>query len=195
MKSITVYCSSSTRIDSAHHDAARQIGERMAQEQLTLVYGGGRIGLMGEVGRAVRAGGGRTEGIITTFLLSKEQGDQDCDELIVVETMQQRRRILMDRGEGYLVLPGGLGTYEEFFEVLVQRQLGELGGPIALVNVNGYFDALHVMLEQGIEQGFIRAAVRELLYFDSCPDAAIDHLMQAPAISGGHDRFLPSGSE
>ena len=195
MKSITVYCSSSTRIDPAHHEAAQRVGERMAKEDITLVYGGGRIGLMGEVGRAVRAGGGRTEGIITSFLLSKEQGDQDCDELIVVETMQQRRRILMDRGEGYLVLPGGLGTYEEFFEVLVQRQLGELGGPIALVNVNGYFDALHVMLEQGIEQGFIRAAVRELLYFDSCPDAAIDHLMQAPAISGGHDRFLPSGSE
>jgi uncharacterized protein (TIGR00730 family) len=195
MKSITVYCSSSTRIDPAHHEAARRVGDRMAREDITLVYGGGRIGLMGEVGRAVRAGGGRTEGIITSFLLSKEQGDQDCDELIVVETMQQRRRILMDRGEGYLVLPGGLGTYEEFFEVLVQRQLGELGGPIALVNVNGYFDALHVMLEQGIEQGFIRAAVRELLYFDSCPDAAIDHLMQAPAISGGHDRFLPSGSE
>ena len=195
MKSITVYCSSSTRIDPAHHEAAQRVGERMAKEGITLVYGGGRIGLMGEVGRAVRAGGGRTEGIITSFLLSKEQGDQDCDELIVVETMQQRRRILMDRGEGYLVLPGGLGTYEEFFEVLVQRQLGELGGPIALVNVNGYFDALHVMLEQGIEQGFIRAAVRELLYFDSCPDAAIDHLMQAPAISGGHDRFLPSGSE
>ena len=195
MKSITVYCSSSTRIDPAHHEAAQRVGKRMAKEGITLVYGGGRIGLMGEVGRAVRGGGGRTEGIITSFLLSKEQGDQDCDELIVVETMQQRRRILMDRGEGYLVLPGGLGTYEEFFEVLVQRQLGELGGPIALVNVNGYFDALHVMLEQGIEQGFIRAAVRELLYFDSCPDAAIDHLMQAPAISGGHDRFLPSGSE
>ena len=195
MNSITVYCSSSTRIDSAHHDAAQRVGERMAREGITLVYGGGRIGLMGEVGRTVRAGGGRTEGIITSFLLSKEQGDQDCDELIVVETMQQRRRILMDRGDGYLVLPGGLGTYEEFFEVLVQRQLGELHGPIALVNVNGYFDALHVMLKQGIEQGFIRAAVRELLYFDDCPDAAIDHLMQAPAVSGGDDRFLPSGSE
>lgn len=195
MNSITVYCSSSTRIDPIHNAVARTVGARIADEQLTLVYGGGRIGLMGEIGRAVRDGGGRTEGIITTFLLSKEQGDQDCDELIVVDTMQQRRRMLMDRGEGYLVLPGGLGTYEEFFEVLVQRQLGELNGPIALVNVNGYFDALHQLIEQGIEQGFIRAAVRELLFFDSCPNAAITHLLEAPLVTGGHDRFLPSGSE
>jgi hypothetical protein len=195
MNSITLYCSSSTRIDSAYHDAARAIGIRIAAEGLTLVYGGGRIGLMGEIGRAVREGGGRTEGIITSFLLSKEQGDSDCHELVVVETMQERRQILMDRGDSYLVLPGGLGTYEEFFEVLVQRQLGEIHGPVALLNTNGYFDALHTMIEQGIEQGFIRAAVRELLFIDACPDAVIDHLLKAPQVTGGHDRFLPSGRE
>ena len=77
----------------------------------------------------------------------------------------------------------------------MQRQLGELSGPIALVNINGYFDTLHAMIEQGIEGGFIRAAVRELLYFNPCPNAAIDHLLQAPAVTGGHDRFLPSGTE
>ena len=92
--------------------------------------------------------------------------------------MQERRTIMMDRGDGYLILPGGVGTYEEFFEVLVGRQLGDHTKPIGIVNVNGYSDPLGDMLEHGIEHQFLRPALRELLFIDPCPDAVLDYIVE-----------------
>ena len=97
------------------------------------MYGGGRVGLMGEIARAARIAGSRTVGIITTTLVDRELADPDCDELIVVETMRERKRLLAERGDGFVVLPGGIGTYEEFFEILVGRKLLEHDKPIACV--------------------------------------------------------------
>ena len=178
MKSLTVYCASSTQLEPAFHRAADLVGTGLASRGLSLVYGGGCIGLMGEVATSAAKGGALVTGVITHKLVKHEQANNKCDELIVVDTMQERRTIMMDRGEGYLILPGGVGTYEEFFEVLVGRQLGDHTKPIGIVNVNGYFDPLVDMLEHGIEHQFIRPALRKLLFIDACPDAVLDYIVE-----------------
>ena len=178
MKSLTVYCASSTQLEPAFHRAADLVGKGLASRGLSLVYGGGCIGLMGEVATSAAKGGALVTGVITHKLVEHEQANNKCDELIVVDTMQERRTIMMDRGDGYLILPGGVGTYEEFFEVLVGRQLGDHTKPIGIVNVNGYFDPLGDMLEHGIEHQFIRPALRELLFVDPCPDAVLDYIVE-----------------
>ena len=129
LRSLTLYCSSSTSLDPHFAVAAREAGRLAAERGMTLVYGGGGIGLMGEAARAAKAAGGRVEGVITQKLLDYEQGWDGCDEMIVVDTMRERKRILMERGDAFLVLPGGLGTFEEFFETLVARQLGDHDKP------------------------------------------------------------------
>jgi len=191
MKSITVYCASSTSLDQEYHDAAEQIGKEIASRGLTLVYGGGRIGLMGEVAMTAAANGAEVIGVITHKFVAHEQANESCDELIVVETMQERRSIMMERGEGYVVLPGGIGTYEEFFEVLVGRQIGDHTKPIGLVNVHGYFDPLKKMLEHGIEQRFMRTALRDLLIYDPNPTAVIDYVTSGTSSQPPPEDILP----
>jgi len=176
LNSVTVYCASSTSLDKAYHAAAEEVGREIAARGLSLVYGGGRIGLMGEVASAAAANGAVVIGVITHKFVAHEQANESCDELIVVETMQQRRAIMMERGDAFLVLPGGVGTYEEFFEVLVGRQIGDHTKPIGLVNVDGYFDPLKEMLECGIELRFMRPALRDLTFFDPSPTAVLDYL-------------------
>lgn len=191
MRSVTVYCSSSGALEPHFADAARDLGAALAARGIALVYGGGAIGLMGECARAAKAGGGRVVGIITQKLKDHEQAWDGCDELAVVATMQERRRMLMDRGDGYIVMPGGLGTYEEFFEVLVARQLGDHVKPIAIVNHGRYYDPLIAMIEHGIEHRFVRPAIRGVLsVVDNGHDAIEALLAHEP---GAHDptQFLP----
>ena len=191
MKTITVYCASSTSLDQEYHDAAEQVGKEIASRGFTLVYGGGRIGLMGEVALTAAANGAEVIGVITHKLVAHEQANESCDELIVVETMQERRSIMMERGEAFLVLPGGIGTYEEFFEVLVGRQIGDHAKPIGLVNVRGYFDPMKAMIEHGIEQRFMRPALRELLFYDPSPTAVIDYVTSDMSSQPPPEDILP----
>ncbi|MCA9290539.1 MAG: TIGR00730 family Rossman fold protein [Phycisphaerales bacterium] len=179
MPSVTVYCASSQRLDPAFHDAARIIGGAIAARGFDLVYGGGSIGLMGEIARAARAGGGRVVGIITHRLLEMEQGWDGCDELVVVDTMRERKRLLAERGDAFVILPGGIGTYEEFFEILVGRQLGEHDKPIGIVNAHGYFNPLVAMIEHAVEHRFVRDGVHDLFVID--PDPA--HVLAAVGAS------------
>jgi uncharacterized protein (TIGR00730 family) len=148
MKRVTVYCSSSTSLEPKFFNAATKLGEAMAKRGLELVYGGGGIGLMGEVARSLKKNGGRIHGIITKRLLALEQGFDGCDELMVVDTMSERKKLMAEHGEAFIALPGGLGTFEEFFEVLVQRQVGEHCKPIGLVNLGGYYDPLINLIDQ-----------------------------------------------
>ena len=191
MRSVTVYCSSSGALEPHFADAARDLGAALAARGIALVYGGGAIGLMGECARAAKAGGGRVVGIITQKLKDHEQAWDGCDELAVVATMQERRRMLMDRGDGYIVMPGGLGTYEEFFEVLVARQLGDHVKPIAIVNHGRYYDPLIAMIEHGIEHRFVRPAIRGVLSVVDTGHDAIEALLAHEP--GAHDptQFLP----
>lgn len=166
MKSVTIYCSSSASLDPHFTRTAEVVGRELAARGLTLVYGGGSTGLMGDVARACASAGGEVVGVITTYLAGLEVAFEGCTELITVETMRDRKRIMVERGDAFLVLPGGLGTYEEFFETLVGRVLAEHNKPVGIVNDHGYFDPLLAMIDHGIEQKFIRPAIRQLLSID-----------------------------
>ena len=178
MKSLTVYCASSTHLDPDFHAPATLVGAELARRGITLVYGGGCVGLMGEIARAARAQGGKIIGIITKRLMDLEVADTACDELIVVNTMRARKKLLSERGDGFIILPGGIGTYEEFFETLVGRKLGEHSKPIGIVNSHGYFNPLIAMVEHGIEHRFIAPSLRELFHIDPDPMPVIDWLLK-----------------
>jgi uncharacterized protein (TIGR00730 family) len=191
VKAVTVYCSSSEALEPHYAQMARTLGHGLAERGVGLVYGGGSIGLMGETARACKERGGKVIGVITHKLRALEQGWDGCDELLAVDTMQQRRRILMDKGDGFLVLPGGLGTYEEFFEVLVARQLGDHDKPIAIVNHEGYYDPLLVLIDHGIEHRFVRPAIRRILIVSPTPTVALDALLAHDATTYDPSDFLP----
>ena len=193
MKRVTVYCSSSTSLEPKFFNAATKLGEAMAKRGLELVYGGGGIGLMGEVARSLKKNGGRIHGIITKRLLALEQGYDGCDELMVVDTMSERKKLMAQHGEAFIALPGGLGTFEEFFEVLVQRQVGEHCKPIGLVNLGGYYDPLINLIDHGIEHRFIKPAVHGLLQVHEDPELLLDGVLQAVPFEIDPDRFLPMG--
>jgi len=195
MKAVTVYCSSSQALEPHFAAAARVMGHAVAERGLTLVYGGGAIGLMGEVARACKERGGTVVGIITRKLLDLEQGWTGCDELAVVGTMQERRRLLMDRGDGFIMLPGGLGTYEEFFEVLVARQLGDHHKPIAIVNHEGYYDPLLALIDHGIEHRFVRPVIRRVLTVAPDPLVALDAIVAHEPQPYDAGDFLPMGAQ
>lgn len=182
MPAITVYCSSSTHLDPDFHAPATIVGRELAHRGVTLVYGGGCVGLMGEIAAAARDAGGTTIGIITKRLMELELGDPRCDELVVVDTMRERKRLLEARGDGFLILPGGIGTYEEFFEILVGRQLGEHDKPIAVLNSHGYYNPLIAMIEHGIEHRFIPEAVKELFLITPDAVSAVEWLLNPPPL-------------
>lgn len=176
MRSITVYCASSSSLDPHFTQSAQTLGRALAHRSIALVYGGGSTGLMGEVARAVHDAGGRIEGIITEYLKDREVAFDACDELVVVKSMRERKKIMSDRADAFVMLPGGLGTYEEFFEALVGRVLIEHNKPIGIVNDHGYFDPLIAMIDHGIEQSFIRPAVRDLIVVGIDPIEVLDAL-------------------
>ncbi|MHC5003785.1 MAG: LOG family protein [Planctomycetota bacterium] len=195
MAAITVYCASSSRLAPAFHQVAEGLGRAIGHGGHTLVYGGGRVGLMGEIGRATRAAGGRTVGIITTTLVDREQADRECHELIVVETMRRRKTLLAERADAFVVLPGGIGTYEEFFEILVGRKLHEHDKPIGVVNSHGYFNPLVAMIEHGIEHGFIQDEFHDLVYIHPDVGPVLERVLDdvrrrddGPAVVGQGDR-------
>lgn len=195
MRAVTVYCASSTALEPHFAATARQVGAALAMRGLVLVYGGGSLGLMGEVARAAKAAGGRVEGVTTRQLVGLEQSWDGCDELIVVDSMRERKQLLEARGDAFLTLPGGLGTFEEFFEVLVGRFLFNHTKPIGVVNDSGYYDPLIALVEHGIEHRFIRPAVRELLVIDRDPERVLALLLDGPTLlTADRDRYLPTAT-
>jgi uncharacterized protein (TIGR00730 family) len=179
MPAITVYCSSSIALDPEFHEPAVAVGRDLARRGITLVYGGGSLGLMGEIARACRANGGCVIGVITRKLVQMERADNACDELLVVDTMRERKRLLESKGDALLVLPGGIGTYEEFFEILVGRHLGEHNKPIGVVNSHGYYNPLIAMIEHGIEHRFIHPSMREKFFIDPDAETVVERLCLA----------------
>ena len=138
-----------------------------------LVYGGGGIGLMGETARAAMAGGGRVIGVIPRHLNTKERACHEV-ELRVVETMHERKRTMADLADGFVALPGGLGTFDELFEILTWNQIGLHGKPVGLLNVAGYFDALLGVIEQAVREGFAPSTARARILVGSRPGALLD---------------------
>ena len=186
--SICVYCGSRTGVDASHAQAAREVGRAIGQQGWQLVYGGGKVGLMGVVADAVLAHGGRVVGVIPRMLMDREVGHTDLQELHVVDSMHQRKQMMAERAQAFLALPGGIGTMEELFEVWTWRQIGYHARPIGVLNVDGYYDALLRFLQHTVDQGFLGAAQRQVLQVGEDPTELIERLhTQAGAISSSAD--------
>jgi uncharacterized protein (TIGR00730 family) len=151
---LCVFCGARFGADPAYRDLAGRLGRLLAENGVTLVYGGGGVGLMGVVANAALAVPGEVVGIIPRFLLDREAGHPDLTETIVVETMHERKLQMFERSDGFVILPGGLGTLEEFFEVLSWRTMGLHDKPIIILDHNGYWDPLVALLNRVVEGGF-----------------------------------------
>lgn len=156
VQGVCVYCGSGKGLNPAYAVAARKLGKALADHNLRLVYGGGSLGLMGEVARATLGGGGKVTGIIPDFLGAREMMLKDVDELIVVESMHVRKQLMFDRADAFVALPGGIGTLEELVEQLTWSQLGRHTKPIVIANIEGFWDPFLKLLEHMKGDTFIR---------------------------------------
>ena len=161
--SICVYCGSRPGTEPAFAEAARQVGLWIAQNNGQLVYGGGHNGLMGMMADACLQAGGRVVGVIPKALVEKEWAHSGCSELHVVENMHERKSLMAERADAFLAMPGGIGTFEEFFEVWTWRQLGYHDKPVGLLNIKGYYDNLLAFLSTSVQQGFMNAEQMQLI--------------------------------
>jgi len=162
IKSLCVYCGSSDRGRPAHHDAARKLGRIMAKAGVRLVYGGGRIGMMGRIADAVMESGGEVIGIIPHFLEQVEVGHSQVTQLIVTENMHDRKQKMAEMSDAFLIMPGGLGTLEETFEILTWKQLGLHQKPIVIADIDGYWRLLTDLIDHMIDESYARPENREL---------------------------------
>src|SRR4051794_10766391 len=176
IQTVTVYCSSSRSVAADYFDAGRALGREIARAGWSLVYGGNNLGLMDAVACACRSAGGKVVGITPQLMVDEGIADSACAELIVTGNMRERKALLEARGDALVALPGGIGTFEEFFEVLVGRMLGYHAKPIVVLNISGYYDPLLAMMEHGIEHGFVRPKAREAYFVAATVDAAVDYL-------------------
>jgi hypothetical protein len=159
IQGVCVYCGSGKGLNSAYAVAARKFGKALADHNIRLVYGGGSLGLMGEVARAALGAGGKVTGIIPEFLGSRELMLKDVDELIVVENMHVRKQLMFDRADAFVALPGGIGTLEELVEQLTWSQLGRHEKPIILANIEGFWDPFLKLLDHMRSETFIRSGL------------------------------------
>jgi len=178
MKSVAVYCGSSSGNQEIYTQQAREMGRELARRDLTLVYGGGCVGLMGTIADAVLAEGGRVIGVIPGFLADKELAHKGCTELHVVETMHQRKLLMADLAEGFVAMPGGFGTLEELFEVLTWGQLGLHGKPVGLLNTQGFYDSLLALLDHMSAEAFLRPENRGQVLQNANAAALLDAMAQ-----------------
>lgn len=163
MKSITVFCGASIGIDPIHRDHAIALGKYLGENKLRLIFGGGKIGMMGAVADATLAAGGEVIGVIPTFLKTKEVAHDNLTVMHTVKTMHERKMLMHDLGDGVLALPGGFGTLEELFEMLTWAQLGLHPKPIALLNINGYFNHLLFFMDHMVKEGFLSESNRAMV--------------------------------
>ena len=165
--SVCVYCGSRNGLQPEYTDVARQVGTWIGQHNGQLVYGGGNNGLMGLVAQATADAGGRVVGIIPKALQTKENTRTACTELYVVNTMHERKHMMMARADAFVALPGGIGTFEEFFEAWTWRQLGYHDKPVGLLNVEGYYDRLLSFLETSVADQFMGDWQMDLIHSDA----------------------------
>jgi uncharacterized protein (TIGR00730 family) len=174
--SVAVYCGSNSGTDPAFTAAAASLGRLLAERGLRLVYGGGHVGLMGTVADAVLDGGGEAHGVITRALEQKEIAHAGLTSLRVTETMHERKAAMADAADAFVMLPGGYGTLDEFFEVLTWAQLGIQAKPCAILDVAGYFDPLRAFLDGAVAAGFVHPAHRDMVIMDDDPARLLDRL-------------------
>jgi len=181
IRNVCVYCGSGQGRNPRYAEAAITFGTELARSGIGLVYGGGSLGLMGEVARAVLAGGGRVTGIIPTFLSKKERMLRDADELVLTKDMHERKRIMFDRSDAFVALPGGVGTLEELVEQLTWSQLGRHDKPIVLANIDHFWDPLLGLLQHMRAEAFIRPALEVKFLVADRATEIVPLLMKAAA--------------
>ena len=165
--SLCVFCGSSVGSKPAFIGAAIALGKVMAEQQIRLVYGGGRVGLMGALADAVLQAGGEVTGVIPEHLVAREVAHQGLNDLRIVSSMHERKALMAELSDAFVAMPGGLGTLEEFFEVWTWGQLGLHRKPYALLNVNGFYDPLVQFIDQLVEQKFVKPEHRQMLIVES----------------------------
>jgi uncharacterized protein (TIGR00730 family) len=176
LSSVAVYCGSNLGADPAYAVAATSLGRLLARRGIRLVYGGGQVGLMGAVSDAVLAAGGEVYGVITRALEAKEVANAGLSRLKVVETMHERKAEMADAADAFVMLPGGYGTFDEFFEVVSWTQLGIHRKPCGVLDVGGFFAPLSSLLDEATKQRFIHQAHRDMVLMDTDPGRLLDQL-------------------
>ena len=190
MKRVCVFAGSNLGARDEYSAVAQELGRALAQRELGLIYGGARVGLMGVVADAVLEASGHVTGIIPEALVSKEVAHAGLSDLRVVRSMHERKAMMADLADGFIALPGGWGTLEEFFEVLTWAQLGLHQKPCGLLNVEGYFDRLLTFMGHAIDEGFLRREYGAMVPVSSSPGALLDMLAayHAPVVEKWIDR-------
>jgi uncharacterized protein (TIGR00730 family) len=176
IQTVCVFCGSSSGVNPVYASTARDLGAELARRRLGLIYGGGRIGLMGEVATAVMSAGGTVVGVIPHALSGKEIAFTEATELIVVDSMHARKALMADRAGAFVALPGGFGTCDELFEILTWAQLGIHRKPIGLLNVGGFFTPLLGWLDYIVGEGLLKAKHRDLLLASDSVSELLDRL-------------------
>jgi len=176
LRRVCVFCGSSSGTRLVYQQAAQAVGRLLCRRGIELVYGGGHVGLMGIVADACLDGGGHVIGVIPQALADKEVAHTGLTELRIVSSMHERKALMADLSDAFLALPGGYGTWEEFFEVLTWSQLRIQRKACGVLNVDGYYDPLLEMAERALSEGFVRAGHRDLLLSDSDPERMLDRL-------------------
>ncbi len=170
MRRICVFCGSSSGSRPEYVRVAKNLAHALVDRNVGLVYGGGSVGMMGELARTVLAANGEVIGVIPAFLAEREVAFEDLPDLRIVNSMHERKTVMVDLAEAFIALPGGLGTIEEFFEILTWAQLGIHTKPCGLVNACGYFDGLICFLDKAVEENFIMPAHRSMVLIDDSPE-------------------------
>lgn len=176
IKTLCVFCGSSPGVDPAHADAARALGAALAAAGIDLVYGGGKVGLMGIVADAAMAAGSRAIGVIPRALADLEVAHHGLSQLHIVGSMHERKAMMADMSDGFIALSGGIGTFEELFEIWTWGQLGDHRKPVALLNIAGFYDKLIGFLDDVVTAGFLRDQHRAMLMVDSDPAALVTRM-------------------
>ena len=173
MQTICVYCASSTQVKPSYFEATARLGKLLADAQLSIVYGGGSMGLMGQLADSTLQAGGKITGIIPRFMCEVEWNHTQLTELILVDTMHERKEKMAMMADAVVALPGGCGTLEELMEVITWKRLGIFTKPIVIVNLEGYFDALILMLDRAVNEHFMRDVHRQMWVVVKTPEEVI----------------------
>lgn len=183
-KRVAVYCASSNTTLARYGDAAFEVGATLAKRGIGVVYGGGRVGLMGRVADGALAHGGEVIGVIPELLLKLELGHTGCTELIVVDGMHTRKTKMAELSDAFLALPGGWGTWEEMFEAVTWTQLGYHSKPSGVLNLHGFYDPMKQMVDRALDEGFVRPMLRDLLLFGTSVEELLERMaeVELPAI-------------
>ncbi|RZK19219.1 MAG: TIGR00730 family Rossman fold protein [Pedobacter sp.] len=182
LNSVCVYCGSNFNGDPDLRNAIKQLADVLVKQNIKMVYGGGSVGVMGVIADDILQAGGLVTGVIPQFLMDKEVGHKGVTEMIITENMHQRKQKMADLSDGFIILPGGFGTLEEFFEVLTWLQLGLHNKPIGVLNVNGFYDPLFAQMEMMVQSKFLKPANRDLVFNESDAEVLVNKMDDFSAV-------------